>query len=154
MWNHKLSLLLFILMLFFSGCSKSVKTPVSAGYDAKQFVSPEGKGVVYLYRGVKALLPEEQFVVRINDREVGKSGPGTYFRWELKPGTYSISSSAKESSDVVKIEVAAGRFYFFKQIVRMGLAKGGRIFIEEMDMAEAKKEIGGLKQLTSPDIKR
>ena len=147
-----MSVFISFSLLMVMGCAKSVKVPETSGYDARQFAAPEGKGVVYLYRSSKALMPEQQFIIRINGRDAGKCGPGAYFKWELKPGTYTITSSSTESTATVRIEVGTGRLYFYKQVVRMGLAKGGRIFIEEMDMAEAKKEISGLKRLANAYI--
>ena len=154
MWKQYICMFMFSLIIFTSGCTKSAKVPVTTGNETMQFTAPEGKGAVYLYRSSKALLPEQQFKIRINGRDAGKCGPGAYFKLELKPGTYTITSSSTESTATVRIEVETGRLYFYKQVVRMGLAKGGRIFIEEVDMVEAKKEISGLKQLAnaySPD---
>ena len=80
--------------------------------------------------------------------DAGGTGPGTFFRWDLKPGTYTFASSTGESSAVVQLEVKAGQLYFIRQDARMGI-ESGRVTIKEVDEKQGKSEVGSCKLLVS-----
>lgn len=134
------------------GCASVSKAPERSSDEAKKFDSLEDKGVVYLYRTGRMVGAALQYMVKINGRDAGGTGPGTFFRWELKPGTYSISSSTNESSATVQVDVEAGKLYFFNQTGRLGLTQGGRVTIERVDEGTGKKDVSGLKLLVSSYI--
>jgi hypothetical protein len=138
----------FLLLL---GCAKVSKAPESSSDEAKLFNTVEGKSVVYLYREKRAVGAAVQYMVKINGIDAGGTGPGTFFRWELKPGTYSIASSSTESSATVQVNAEAGKLYFFKQIGRLGF-ESTRLSIKEVDEKTGKKDIQGLKLLVSSYI--
>ena len=81
----------FLLLL---GCAKVSKAPESSSDEVKLFNAVEGKGVVYLYREKRAVGAAVQYMVKVNGIDAGGTGPGTFFRWELNPGTYAIASSS------------------------------------------------------------
>ena len=85
-----------IIISMFS-CAKVSKAPESSSDEAKLFKVPEDKGVVYLYRPGRAIGAALQYMVKINGIDAGGTGPGSFFRWELKPATFAISSSTNES---------------------------------------------------------
>jgi hypothetical protein len=89
-----------------------------------------------------------QLQVRVNSQAAGGTGPGTFFRWDLKPGTYTLSSSTGESSAVVQIEVKAGELYFVRQDARMGI-ESGRVTMKEVDDKQGKSEVSNCKLLVS-----
>jgi len=100
----KIILWLFIMTVPFIllfGCAKVSKASESSSDEAKLFNTVEDKGVVYLYRTGRVVEAAGQLMVRINGIDAGGTGPGTFFRWELKPGTYTIASSTSESSATV-----------------------------------------------------
>jgi len=88
-------------------------------------------------------------MVKINGSDAGGTGPGSFFRWELKPATYTIASSTTESSATAQVNVEAGKQYFFKQTARMGLTQGGRISVEEVTEETGKKAITDYKIMIS-----
>ena len=57
------------------------------------------------YRTGRAVGAAGQLKVLVNSKDAGGTGPGTFFRWDLLPGTYTFASSTGESSAVVQLEV-------------------------------------------------
>jgi hypothetical protein len=104
---------------------------------------------VFLYREGRAVGAAVQYQVKVNGVDAGGTGPGTFFRWDLKPDTYTLASSTTESSATVQVEVEAGKLYFFEQVSRLGLKEGGRIFINPVDESTGKKAVGDLQLLVS-----
>ena len=87
-------------------------------------------------------------IVKVNSLEAGGTGPGTFFRWELKPGTYTFSASTGESSKTVQLQVEAGKLYFIEQNIKIGLSEG-RVQLKEVDEETGKKGVKGKKMLVS-----
>jgi len=46
--------------------------------------------------------------------------PGTYYRWEVAPGTHRIAGYASDSGNI-SVNVEAGRIYFVQQWVAFGM---------------------------------
>ena len=69
--------------------------------------------------------------------------------WQLKPGAYTFAASTAESSATVPLNVDAGRLYFIRQTERLGLQKGGRVGMVEIDEATGKRSLAGLRLLNS-----
>ncbi len=142
--------LLFVLIALplLIGCAGTSKAPTEQSDLAKQFEKHPKKAVVYLYRTGRVVGAAGQIQVRINGIEAGGTGPGTFFRWELNPGTYSFMSSTPESSKVVELNVEAGKNYYLRQDARMGLA-AGRVTLVERDEKTAMAEIADCKLIVS-----
>lgn len=118
-----LSLALTVL-LFASSCASTSKASAERSAEAKQFEKPSDKGVVYLYRTGRAVGAAGSIQVKINGIDAGGTGPGTFFRWELSPGSYAFLSSTSESSAVVEVDVKANEHYFIRQDARLGINSG------------------------------
>jgi len=140
--------LVISLSLLVYGCASTSKAPVEKSDEAKSFVAPDGKGSVYLYRTGRMVGAVGQLSVKVNGIDAGGSGPGTFFKWDLKPGTYTFLSSTTEASAVVQLEVKAGEVYYVRQDARMGLTDG-RVTMKEVSDAKGKSEVAGLKLLVS-----
>ena len=138
--------------IFLFSCASVPKASESADLEAKNFTPLTDKGSVFLYRTGRALGAALQYQVKVNGIDAGGTGPGTYFRWDLKPGNYSISSSTTESSATVQVKVETGKLYFYEQYNKLGLTQGGRIFINEVDEETGKAVVTGLKLLVSAYI--
>lgn len=92
-----------------------------------------------------------QLSVKVNSIDSGGTGSGTFFRWDLKPGTYTFSSSTGESSAVVQIDVKPGQVYFIRQDARLGIDKG-RVSMKEVDSTKGQNELKNCKLLVSSYI--
>ena len=84
----------------------------------------------------------------VNNKDAGGTGPGTFFRWDLKPGSYTFASSTAESSAVVNVNVKAGEIYFLRQDARLGVGNG-RVTLVEVSDKKGKQEVKGCKLLVS-----
>ncbi|MCG8581462.1 MAG: DUF2846 domain-containing protein [Bacteroidales bacterium] len=144
---RKLAFALLVLPLLI-GCASTSKAPVERSEEAKRFEKHPDKAVVYLYRTGRVVGAAGQIQVKINGIEAGGTGPGTFFRWELNPGTYSFMSSTAESSRVVELNVKAGEHYFLRQDARVGV-NAGRVTLVEKDEKAGMKEINGCQLIVS-----
>ena len=139
---------LLSLFLFFTSCAGTSKADAEKSDAAKSFTSTEGKGTVYLYRTGRAVGAAGSTQVRVNGQVAGGTGPSTFFKWDLKPGTYTFSASTDESSAVVEIDVKAGEQYFIRLDDRMGLSSG-RVTLKKVSDDKGKKEVKSCKLLVS-----
>lgn len=136
------------LTYFITSCAATSKAPESKSNEALSFVAPADKGAVYLYRTGRAVGAAGQLYVKVNSTDAGGTGPGTFFKWDFKPGSYTFLSSTGESSAIVQLDIKAGQVYFIRQDARMGLDKG-RVTMKEVDSKQGKKEVANCKLLIS-----
>ena len=139
---------ILVLTYFATGCASTSKAPESKSNEAKSFEAPDDKGTVFLYRTGRAVGAAGQLSVRVNSTAAGGTGPGTFFKWDLQPGTYTFSSATGESSAVVQLEVKAGQVYYLRQDARMGVSSG-RVTMKEVDSNKGQKEVKNCKLLVS-----
>ncbi|MBK3516022.1 DUF2846 domain-containing protein [Carboxylicivirga marina] len=130
------------------GCASTSKAPVESSETAKKFEKNPEKAVVYVYRTGRVVGAAGQIQVKIDGIEAGGTGPGTFFRWELKPGTYSFMSSTAESSKVVELNLKAGEHYFLRQDARVGISSG-RVTLVEKDEKTGMNEMGDCQLIVS-----
>jgi len=140
--------LVVLTTVIMSGCASVSKAPTEKSEEAKSFAAPDNKGSVFLYRTGRAIGAAGQLSVKINDLDAGETGPGTFFRWDLTPGTYTFLSSTSESSATVQLEVKAGQVYFIRQDARMGI-DSGRVTMKEVSDTKGIDEVKNCKLLVS-----
>ena len=130
------------LLAILSGCA-SVPTVVSTQSNAaKKFEAPEdGKAGVYVYRvdsPVGAALKKD---VYINGECIGETAPGIFFYHEVEGDKeHTVGTESEFSANNLSILTEAGRLYFVKQYLKMGLFVGGAN-VELVDEAEGKAEV-------------
>ena len=106
------------------------------------------KGVVYLYRPGRAVGAAAQTQIKINGKDAGGTGPGTFFKWDLEPGKYVFSCFTSESSAAAEINVEANKQYFLRQDTRIGI-NDGRVTLIEVDETTGKNAVKKGKLLVS-----
>jgi len=141
-------LILIVLSLLVYGCASTSKAPSEQSDKAKSFTAPDDKGTVYINRTGRAVGAAGQLNVKVNGTDAGGTGPGTFFKWDLTPGTYTFFSSTAEASAVVQIDVKAGEVYYIRQDSRIGL-NSNRVTLKEVSDQKGKSEVAGLKLLIS-----
>ena len=139
------------IIYFITACASTSKAPEAKSTEAKLFQAPSGKGTVFLYRTGRAVGAAGQLAVKINSIDAGGTGPGTFFRWDFNPGTYTFSSSTGESSAVIQIDVKEGQVYFIRQDARLGI-DNGRVTMKEVDQNKGEGEVKNCKLLVSSYI--
>lgn len=146
--KHIWHLSFVIIMLLAASCASTSKTSEAKSEEAKKFEIPKGKGSVYLYRTGRAVGAAGQLSVKVNNIDAGGTGPGTFFRWDLKPGSYTFFSSTGESSAVIQVDVEVGQMYFIRQDARLGI-ETGRVTMKKVASKKGKEEVSGCKLLVS-----
>ena len=147
--KRTLQLMTVVFTIFMAvSCASTSKAPQTHSDEAKTFNAPADRGRVYLYRTGRVVGAAVQHSVKINGKDAGGTGPGTFFKWDLKPGTYTFRSATGESSAVVQLEVEAGKVYFLRQDARLGIDKG-RVTLKEVSRHKGENEIKDCKLLVS-----
>lgn len=121
----KLAVLFVFIVVYLSACAAVPMASKQADAKAKQFKPAPDKVGIYLYRNDNLGAPFDMTVV-IDGRVAGKTGPRTYFYWELPPGRHDIAS-VTENTDTITLNTKAGQNYFIWQEFRVGvegLSKG------------------------------
>ena len=141
-------LLNLCLVLLLVSCASTSNASYDASLKAKEFNKVSNKAVVYIYRANRMFGAALSTNIKINGLDAGGTGPGTFFRWELQPDTYSFSCFSAESSAVVQLEVEENKHYFIRQDERLGW-NGSRPTLTKIEEVQAKNEIKKLKLLIS-----
>lgn len=137
-----------VVSIMANSCASTSKATEEKSTAAKQFETNPEKGVVYLYRAGRALGAAVTTQIKINGIDAGGTGPGTFFRWELIPGTYAFSAFTTESSAVIELDVQADEHYFIRQDERLGLTSG-RVTLLLQDEATGIAGVNNCKLLVS-----
>jgi len=139
---------ILVVSIMASSCAATSKASEEKSTAAKQFETLPEKGVVYLYRAGRALAAAVTTQIKINGIDAGGTGPGTFFRWELTPGTYAFSAFTTESSAVIEVDVKANEHYFIRQDERIGLSSG-RVTMVLQDEATGMSAVNNCSLLVS-----
>jgi hypothetical protein len=105
--------LLALLAFAVAGCAPLPPSPQDL--EAKRFEPVGGKAVIYVVR----LYPDvsrEVATLMLDDRMMGSTYPGTYFRWVVEPGRHVIRGYAADAGGIT-LDVQPGRIYFIEQSV-------------------------------------
>jgi hypothetical protein len=150
MFKNQIQLMIIIaaLIMIGTGCASTSKAPENMSTEAKAFQAPVDRGSVYLYRTGRIVNAAAQLNVKVNGADAGGTGPGTFFKWDLKPGTYTFFSSTGEASAIVQLEVKAGEVYYIRQDARIGI-NDSRVSMKEVSDSKGRKEVEGCKLLVS-----
>lgn len=134
----------FMTVAILAGCASVKMEPKEASDKAKQFAAPTaGTAGVYVYRDSfvgKALKKN----VWIDGKCIGESGPDVFFYTEATPGKHTLSTESEFSPNDLTLMLEAGKNYFYRQFIKMGLVKGGA-GLEAIPEAEAKPAIAKLE---------
>ncbi|MDD2883180.1 MAG: DUF2846 domain-containing protein [Rhodoferax sp.] len=138
--------LVIMLSALFTGCASVKMESKEDSSKAKQFAQPQaGNSGLYIYRDSfvgKALKKD----IWVNGKCVGESAPDVFFYAEVAGGKeHSISTESEFSPNAMMLLVDAGKNYFIRQYIKMGMFVGGAglesISEEEGKVAVAKLEL-------------
>lgn len=127
--------------LFFSGCASVTTQATNVFPEAK----PD-KGLVYFYREKKFVGSMISYNIKHQDVVIGALANGTYFFYEVNPGSHTFSAST-EATVSRTLTVEAGKTYYIAGSVEMGVL-AGRPGLTIPSEAEAKAVLPGLKYAT------
>jgi hypothetical protein len=137
--------LMLAVVTLSSGCAS---VPLSSGADsaaARAFPAPEdGKAGIYVYRSSfagKALKKD----VWIDGKCVGQSADKVFFYEQVQGGVeHKLSTESEFSPNDLLLYAEAGKNYFVRQIIKMGVFVGGAK-LERVSDEEGKAEVSDLK---------
>ena len=124
--------------LLFSGCASVSKQATN------QFPEPKpDKALIYFYREAKMVGAMISYNIRHNEQIIGALANGTYFYYEVEPGTHTfIANTEAKSSRTLTVE--AGKTYYVAGRVEMGVL-AGRPALSIENEQEAKSVLPTLK---------
>jgi hypothetical protein len=123
MWRSVLAALLL------AGCAQI--PPSVQDIQAKQFEPVPGKAVIYIVRD--RLGPHLDDTLWLGESEMITTHTGTYYRWEVAPGTHHISGFGVSTASLT-LTTEAGKIYFVHHGV-IGTDRAGVLvrFLERYD---------------------
>lgn len=98
--------------LLLAGCVQL--PPTAADIQAKRFESIPGKSVIYVARTPKDSL-ESSGLALDYDLQI-TTHPGTYYRWEVAPGTHRVAGFGV-GTELVTLTTEPGKIYFLEHTV-------------------------------------
>lgn len=120
-----LTTLLALLLLLLSGCASVPMGSMESDAKAKTFSEPSsGTAGLYIYRNsvVGQALTKS---LSIDGKSIGKSANKVYFYKEVLPGKHTIATESEFSDNTLEIVVDAGKLYFIRQYIKLGVFVGG-----------------------------
>ncbi len=124
-------ILLFALPLSLLVAACAPLPPSPQDLEAKRFEAVAGQSVIYLVRPYPDA-SSQGATLWLDDRVMGSTFPGTYFRWVVPPGRHSIRGYAGDSGNIV-LDTAPGRMYFVYQTFGQPLGFSGISFFRLLD---------------------
>ena len=133
-----------MLAALVSGCASVNMAPQEASNSAKQFAPPApGKAGLYVYRDsvVGQALKKDLW---LDGNCLGESAPDVFFHTQVAPGRHTLSTESEFSPNDLAILVEAGKNYFYRQFIKLGLVVGGA-GLEEIPEDQGKAAVAKLQ---------
>ena len=131
--------------LLMSGCASVDMATKEESTKAKEFNAPsQGNAGVYVYRNSfvgKALKKD----VWIDGKCIGESAPDVFFYTEVEGNkTHKVDTESEFSPNTLEMMFVAGKNYFIRQFIKMGVFVGGA-GLEEIPEEQGKTDITKLE---------
>ncbi|WP_038216116.1 DUF2846 domain-containing protein [Xenophilus azovorans] len=132
----------------FTGCASVQMESQGASDKAKQFSAPSpGNSGLYLYRdsAVGRALKKD---LRVDGKCIGESAPDVFFYTEVAGNKeHVISTESEFSPNTLILLFEAGKNYFVRQYIRLGVFVGGAD-LEVIPEAQGKEAVAKLELAT------
>lgn len=131
-------------LVVLSGCASVKMADQTEAAKAKEFAPPStGMAGVYIYRDSfvgKALKKD----IWIDGKCVGESAPDVFFYTEVEGGkSHKIDTESEFSPNTLEVVFEAGKNYFIRQFIKMGLFVGGA-GVEQVSEEQGKRDVAKL----------
>lgn len=100
-----------LIAVLLAGCAQLPPTPQDI--QAKKFETVPDKAVIYLVRDHPDF-SDRAATIWLGDAAMITTYPGTYFRWEVAPGTHRITGYGADIGTIT-LHAEAGRIYYVQQ---------------------------------------
>jgi Protein of unknown function (DUF2846) len=117
---------LALLLLALGGCASTPQATPQRDAEAKQFISHPGTAAIYVYRPDFVTLDLDDSVLSVDDRLIGSTLAGSFFRIDVQPGPHVVSSSAVGSTQL-KLDTRPDELYFVQLNVSGGNSRLSRV---------------------------
>jgi len=134
-----------VIALLFAGCASVPTESEEHAGKLKAFAAPEqGQAGVYVYRdsSLGASLKKDLW---IDGKCLGRSAPKVFF-YQAVAGNqeHDFATESEFSPNHLKVFTEAGKNYFIRQYIKLGVISGGAN-LEVIDEAKGKKAVEDLK---------
>lgn len=102
-----------LIALFLAGCVQLPPSPQDL--QARKFEPVPGKAVIYIVR--TPMDSREMSGLALDDSAQIATLGGTYYRWEVAPGTHRVAGVG-QANESLTLTTAAGNIYFLEHTVR------------------------------------
>ena len=138
------SLLMLTASLLLTGCATVDMAPKAESEKAKEFRPPSANNAaVYIYRnsfGGQALKKD----IWVDGKCIGESANNVFFLTEVEGGkTHKFDTESEFSANTLEITTDAGKNYFLRQYIKMGVFVGGA-GLEQMSEEAGKADVAKL----------
>jgi len=106
---------ILLTVLLLAGCADLQLPPSPADVEAKKFETVPDKSVIYVVR--TAMDSNEMAGLSLDDRGQISTYRGTYYRWEVAPGTHRVAGMGWSNTSVT-LTTAPGKIYYLEHTVR------------------------------------
>jgi len=115
------------LLVALDGCTSTPQATVESDAAAKHYVTHPGYAALYVFRDEFYNRRDlDDTVLFVNDRLIGNTLPGTYYRIDVGPGEHVLSGHGQDQGKL-KIRVAAEETAFVHLIVAGGVSHFRRV---------------------------
>jgi len=138
-----------VASVLLSGCASVNMASKEDSAKAKQFNLPsQGNAGVYIYRN-SAIGKSLKKDIFIDGKCVGESAPDVFFHTEVEGGKlHKIETESEFSANSLEVMLDAGKNYFIRQYIKMGVFVGGAN-LEQVTDAKGKADVADLEMAAS-----
>lgn len=143
------SLVVIAASVLLTGCASVNMAPKDESTKAKQFAAPPtaSNAGLYVYRNsfVGQALKKD---IWVDGKCLGESAPDVFFYTEVEGGkSHKISTESEFSPNDLNLTVDAGKNYFVRQYIKVGVLVGGA-GVEQVSEQQGKTDIAKLEMAT------
>jgi hypothetical protein len=109
---------LAFVALLLAACASTPQAPADRDAEAKQFRTHPGASTIYVYRSKFDRL-EDLSVLYLDERLIGETLPGSYFRIDTTPGRHVLHGIGVDQGRIA-LETRPGALYFVELTVVEG----------------------------------
>lgn len=137
--------LIILASALFTGCASVQMESDTVANRTKRFAQPSpGNAGLYVYRD-SAMGKSLKKEVRVDGKCLGTTGPDVFLYTEVPGNTeHEISTDSEFSPNKLKLMFEAGKNYFVRQYIKMGILVGGADLeaVPEAQGKQAVKQLG------------
>lgn len=127
---------LVAFLLALGACASTPQASRARDAEAKQFITHPGFAAIYVFRPDFPAATMEDTVLYVDDRMIGQTLPGAFYRVDVEPGTRVVQASAAGGAHL-KLDARPGELYF----VQLNVLSGASPRLTRVEPAKAQAAI-------------